>query len=875
MDDAISSLKHDDENNLEEASDTNDESAALCEGEEQEEQELPTIDEVDEIDECTQVGDAEESQKDTSLPNLKTTGMDDDIEHTKNANVAARDITGKHSSFAQLVRSWETYMNDGTGGQFQPLHVFQKMNLCGPEDGLARLTDAYALYSPSYSELRQPYLFGHTHSTPSTPSMQTKSILDDEDEDEPPPYGLEILNRSRSTPLSTSANSAFGTILKTAPYKHYASDRSAFTLPLHRTSSGASSSSQNISSRQTTFNPIRHDKDLEAEMTSIEVTDVPARPRLDEKPNLAASEEVKPSKNVENKSAGSAAKFLSDVSKNFRRRYIQRGGRDNPARPPSTSDDSSKKCDEETISSKSSASTNGSSCLKQQSLNKPCVASNNVKTEREQESPSDTPYQELDSDHDDGPPFTSDYVKVDGTETISSTPYHNVDVDQPVTAQINRVNIEVSTATREPSPDPNVLYAVPSPEPSELAADCNTEASSNDSWSLLEASRCSSTTHTSGHTTQASSTSNSSGQLTRLSVISETDREVIETIKAGKLLNQNQATSEETKGDSLTKSIPLSRNVRYRDYVALPDSPVDLREGANVPADRFFTLPGSHPAEKGGSAKIKNLVQSKKSTSNSPTTISSASASMTTNSSSSSATDAPPTFVSYLDRKLTSDLSFMRETVESSSPRADDSNSEKRESSPAAEMLGYTDVVFEEAEAPPNAETGKTTSKKPRPIWPTKGFHFGRRVRSLPPRSPHKGSRTPTTPPPPSGSVSPALPSPPRNIVDHRMDPNVAKPKPSVVIRRPVSSRLLHHETSTGSGHIVFNNRIADEISSQGGHEVVRIGTEYESWQTRVQRGHSPPIGFRSRTYDEHSIEILKTDSKEDSSSPTLLVDSN
>ena len=152
-----------------------------------------------------------------------------ETDRTETSTLTEHGAAGKRSSFAQLVRKWETYMTDRTGGQFQPMQVFQQLNLCGQEDGLARLT--YGSNPQNYSELQEPSVFRHTHSTP---SQHTPSILDDEDEDEPPPYGLEILNRSRSTPLSTSANSAFGTILKTAPYRHDARDRSAFTLPLHR-----------------------------------------------------------------------------------------------------------------------------------------------------------------------------------------------------------------------------------------------------------------------------------------------------------------------------------------------------------------------------------------------------------------------------------------------------------------------------------------------------------------------------------------------------------------------------------------------------------------------------------------------------------------
>jgi hypothetical protein len=872
MVDPVSSSKEDDSKNMEDLS--QDEQGNKSSGGDQK---LPSHDGI--LLE-TQIPDSHGSKK------LEARGThiyaETEAGHTEISAVGSNAITGKSSSFAQLVRTWETYMTDGTGGQFQPLQVFQQMSMCGPEDGLARFADPYGSYTQNYADLHEPSVFGRTHSTP---SQHTHSILDDEDEDEPPPYGLEILNRSRSTPLSTSANSAFGTILKKAPYRHNAGDRSAFTLPLHRSTSAGS---QTVS-RQTTFNPIKHDKDLETEMTSIEVMDLPSQPLIDDKPKPKSTVQTAPSAS-ENNASGRAARFLSDVSRNFRRRYIQRGGRDNPARPPSSSDDSAKKGDEETISSKSTTSSSSKSTRYEPEPRARTAASKSrhgiENVSRGQENPAealktatgkvhDTPYQQLDSDHDeDGKPFATDYVGVDSPATVSSPVYHQMDEDNQLSSQLNRVSIQVSSSTRERSLLVEELYTAASPEPAQIAADCSTLASqSNDSPGT---SRCSATTYTSGHTTHATSTTYSSEQLSHLSSISETDREVMEANKAGNLLNQGQGISRAIKSDALTESIPLasSRNVRYREYVALADSPVNLREGATVPADRFFTYPDSHSAEKRGLGRIRNSMPSKKSISHSPTTTSSAS--MTTNSSASSAADAPPTFVSYLDGKLTSDLSFMRESGESSSPRGEDSNSEKRESSPA-EMLGYSDVVFEEAKAPRNADTG-TTSKKPLPIWPTKGLHFGRRVRSLPPRSPHKGARTPTTPPP--GTVSPAYNclSPPRNIVDHRIDPNVSKP--SIVIRAPVSSRLVvvqnqYPGSYPASAQVAFN-RISDGTTSQGGHEVVRIGTGYDmprSYHSRLPRGPSP-LGIRSRTYDEHSIEILKSDSKDDSS-PTLLVDSN
>jgi hypothetical protein len=75
-----------------------------------------------------------------------------------------------------------------------------------------------------------------------------------------------------------------------------------------------------------------------------------------------------------------------------------------------------------------------------------------------------------------------------------------------------------------------------------------------------------------------------------------------------------------------------------------------------------------------------------------------------------------------------------------------------------------------------------------------------------------------------------------------------------------VSSDVL-----SSSGNITH---ISGDGVDQGAHEVVRINSNYE-----MSRSHSPalprgssPIGLKLRTYDEQNIEIMKADSKDESS---------
>lgn len=730
--------------------------------------------------------------------------------------------------FTDLVRNLETFIGDRAVDQFQPF-----LNLCGHSQGLSRLSyGQQGESSESGVDLSEPFALRHIHSTP---LVHTASMLDDEDEDEPPPLGVEILTRSRSTPLSTSANSAFGTINRpNLPYMNGPDDRSAFTLPPYRLK--PSLSNDRVSAHLDVFNPITYDVDRETDTTAIEVMDVPQV-----QVEKAATSPSR--KGLGSKTATRAAKFLSEV-RSIRRRRRVRSGRENPARPPSVSDDSEKKSsgDDETLSSKSASSNIvGASFAKKIFSGKGQRGKDKSKNETGPDSSGESS------------------IGVQSPATIVSQAENNTESQE--SQRVGRVRIQISHTEEVPISQEREQDSllVASPIPSHVVQEGSPVASHLDS---PETSRSYGTSQTSGHTTLVTNTSNSSGHVSQLSAISETDREVMEVNKTG----PSRSTGK-TGGRSDGSQTPSQLR-----YIEVSDSPASLRDGANVPAERFFRF-GDSPSYRvsmGGRLRTSSSLRRNPS-SQSPTTVSSSS--MTTNSSNSSQ-EEPPKFVSYLDRKTTSDLTSLRETDERSSPRTGGGTGEERESSPSA-LLGYSDVIFEAAKAPGEEPSAAT---RPSPIWPNRGFQLGRKVRSLPPRSPHKGLKRATTPPPGSGAVSPAYDalSPPREIVNHRIDPNVSRPY--VLRSTPASTRLLPSRRVSPQVLSTFRNVNYAHIPEgspdlQGAYEVVRMGTDYDmsrSYYMAHPRATSPNTAARSRTYDEHSIEILKTDSKEDTS-PTLV----
>lgn len=850
----------------------------------------------------------ENNEPSTAIPPRPTSSM---------PFAAMSSSTSMTSSFAQLAyRTFENYMNETRAEQFPQLEILDDVNLCTgyPGMGLARLAGPMgsAGWTPHYYLQGQQQQHHHHHRQlplepvalrrhiHSTPLRHAPSIVDSDDEDEPPPIGLEILSRSRSTPLSTSKNSAFGTILRTNSHVLYEgvslSDRpisssirmsnsSAFSLPPYPISKASSRSAERDVARPVIFNPIKsHDdeKDMKKtnnisdggeELTSIEVTDLQHMYyKSSGKGNL---KEPPPKKQS---AASRAARFLADV-RNLRittnnnaaaggdgksgdsnqkrsnsggsRPQRPRGGRENPAKPPSVSSNESQKTPsgegsvaDETLSSKSSGNSASDEKALTTSLHNSSAQLSKAATSNNK--PEGSNASKLSGTSIEGSKLekTTEGSRNNQNESPANVPspvYHQLDDSHEyagkaaglVQIQVNTNNL--NSLRQQP--------AVSSPEPGQIRAPSLNSHHSPDS------TRYSSTTSSSGHTTQSSR----SGYVTQLSVISETDREVAD-------LNNFSAGG---KMDVIEMSLSTDRNIKFGDYVELADSPSPVnpsRDGASVQADRFFEANGSAISKRDRKSlsrlrMLPSLNKRSNSTAHSPTTVSSAS--VNTNSSSSSMGSEPPKIVSYFDRKQVSDLTSLHNRGEStSSPRAGLEEKEVRDSSPSDQILvGDSDVVFEGAMAPKLGE-----ARRPRPMWPGKGLHFGRKIRSLPPRSPHKGLRSSTTPPPTSGG-SPAQTnlSPQNQTMDHRHDP--------------------HSNLSTSSGSSTSTFCYTGYPTEPGSQEVVRLspslGMSSASY-VMVPRGLSP-IGGQAvlvgrgspRTYEETSIEIVKSQSKDDNSSCT------
>jgi hypothetical protein len=700
--------------------------------------------------------------------------------------------SGKPDSFAQLVRTWEAYINDDEGDVFQPLQMLQSLQLCGRAgEGLARLAGPSL---PGINALMPPAL-QHTNSSP----LQYRPPMFDYNDEEviPPPVPLNPFQRSSSTPSAyrtNSVSSAFAT-----------ADRSAFTLPSQRSNYA---SVGDTGSHFSAFDPVKYYATAldDMERTSIEVMDMTTKPKED------LDEEKEEPKLVKKGAASRAARFLTDV-RTLRRRRRMRGGRDNPAKPGSVSSGSNesvsvegnkaavtiitesdytpRKAPEELFESKQPKSAESQED-KGEPVYSPEVHESDPEDGKDEDTPAIGEYHQLDSDVDEEEE-ESHYQRIEaslhpespGTSpgTVPSPSYQQIAEDHPsrntekrVRMDTSRIRIQVSnsitpsSAKIDNSEEPVGTVVSPRPtrmpqgEGSSITQGSNEEAGTSSPGTT----RSSNTGSTSGHTTQAASTS-SSGQQSSLTTISETDREVMEANKQGKRRLSSRIVSVAQKSDADGTSFHSSStdSSNPAGYLALEESPTALREGANVPAERFFTnspeADGNTSLAGAASMRSRTTSTSKKS-GNSPVTLEGSSG--TNTSSSNSSGEEPPTFVSYLHRQAASDLTSVREAAETSSPRAGEGDGEEREASPA-EIVGYPEVLFEQANVP--------KEQQPLPVRPPKENTLDK-YRLRPPRSPVKGAR-PVTTPPPRGSVSPLYNqhSPPRNIVDHP-DSNLSRP---------------------------------------------------------------------------------------------------
>jgi hypothetical protein len=749
--------------------------------------------------------------------------------------------SGKPDSFSQLVRTWEAYINDDEGDVFQPLQMLQSLQLCGRAgEGLARLAGPSI---PGMMDALAPSALQHTHSSP----LQYRPPMFDYNDEEaiPPPVPLNPFQRSSSTPSAyrtNSVSSAFAT-----------ADRSAFTLPSQRSNYA---SVGNPGSHFSAFDPVKYYATAldDMERTSIEVMDMSAEPKED-------SEEGKEEPKLAKKGAASrAARFLTDV-RTLRRRRRMRGGRENPAQPASVSSGSTegasvegnkaavtiitesnytpRKAPEEIFESKTAESQED----KGEPLYSPEVHESDPEDGKDEDTPATGQYHQLDSDVDEE---ESHYQRIEASlhpespGTVPSPSYQQIVEDRPssntekrVKVDSSRIRIQVSNSITSSSEkidnSGEPVGTVAPPSPTRMAqSEGGINPGCNDSGTGSPGTtRSSNTGSTSGHTTQAASTS-SSGQQSGLSTISETDREVMEANKQGKrrLSSRLVPVAEKSDADGTSFHSSSTDSSNPAGYLALDESPVALREGANVPADRFFTkspeAAGSASQAGAVSMRSRTTSTSKKSV-NSPVTLEGSSG--TNTSSSNSSGEEPPTFVNYLPRQAASDLTSVREAAEASSPRAGESDGEEREGSPA-EIVGYPKVLFEQA-----------NEQQPMPVRPPKQNLLDKyRSSSRPPRSPVKGAR-PVTTPPPRGSVSPIYNqhSPPRNIVDHP-DSNLSRPY--VMRTGPAGGKLVPVRANSSP---LFLTPVLESDS------LVPLDTAEEEV-----------------TQDPGSIEVLKTDSDSD-----------
>ena len=746
------------------------------------------------------------------------------------------------NALSQLVRGLDNYMNDADNNFQQPLQMLQDLQLCGPGlEGMHRLTADGSLPHP----LAQPAL-RHIRSSPleSRPSIFDQSHDEEEEEDFiPPPIPLDPFQRSSSTPQSfrqRSINSAFGSVEL----------RSAFAIPSQRVPSSAAGS------RYSAFDPVRYYANQleDMERTSIEVMDMtPEKPATETSPKES---EKSPTKRG---AASRAARFLSDVRVLRRRRRRALSGRDNPAEPPSPSitDQSSSPPNSDQMDTSITVITEhetnpSNTSLLSQSSEVSAIVGGKLESEPEQPGEMYSPpvqegeadedvkmtddsksgqYQQLDSDVDEEEQHYQEIeaqLQPESPGTVPSPSYQQfVDGTSRDTTTAPKTSLRIKFPAME---KPRVSMSSPSPTRMQ-------ESDGNNQESPVTA-RSSITGSSSGHTTQATSTASSVGQ-SGLSTISETDREVMEANKEGKrrrsLATIPSARKNESDVTSVNSSSTTSSNSNAA-YLALDNSSAPLRDGANVPVDRFFIAESSMTGNTGNSV-VRSLSQTTHTTTSSSSrrsgrtsTSPSTSESATHTSSSGSSREEPPTFVSYLDR--VADLVSVRESTEMSSPRAD--CEQEREGSPAE--MG--DLLFEEAKAPRGRKIICPTTKQ-----------RGRleKFRTRPPRSPYKGIRSASTPPPRSSPMSfHQQLSPPRNIVD-QPDSNLLS-KPNVMRRAQPHS--IPSDTATDNMLSEAGRSLSPKDYNQYEEEVILTEPEF-SLDGETMKG---------RTYENGNVEVVTSE---------------
>lgn len=703
------------------------------------------------------------------------------------------------NALSRLVQGWENYMNDA---QDQPLKMLQDLQLCGKEE-MDLLTDCPASLT---HHLMQPEL-RHIRSSPLQwrPSVFDDHELDNDNEESnvlPPPIPLDPMQRSSSTPSSFRQNSMCTSI--------GTGGRSAFTLPSQRVNYTSSVTHP----RRSAFDPVKYYAwQLEdMERTSIEVMDMTPEP-----------EEAVASTPQKRGAASRAARFLEDVRvlRRRRRRFGGKGKKGENAGEKKTPVNATDNNKGESLSAPDTSITvitesdynadlpNISDELYSPPINDMEVAKNK------------TDYEQLDSDMEEEP-YQRIETQLQSESPNSSPSYQRLIDDRPGNQEEKQyehsLRIKFSSVDKQ-------LETLPSPSPTRMATGDVSETESPGT------ARSSATGSSSGHTTQAASTASSicpSG----LSTISETDREVMEANKEGKRRRATGLNGMPPKTESdLSVHSSSTGSTATHGYLALDNSPVFLREGANLPLERFFTGASVSTGQIITSfvrSQASGMSRTQSGTTASASTSESTSGTHTTASSSSQ--EEPPTFVSYLERLP--ELVSVRETVETSSPRTTGKDGEEREDSPAE--MG--NLRFEEAKAPFERKLKSNSTAINQRVRLDK-------FRVRPPRSPYVMPRSASTPSPRS---SPLIihHSPPRNIVD--------KPEPLLVSRPHVtrSGNFLHSSTfSLGKSLNAFEEE----------EEIVMMQPKLSF--VGESTGKTATATVVDETYHDESIEVLKSDS--------------
>jgi hypothetical protein len=809
-------------------------------------------------------------------------------------------VNEKPSTFTQLVKGWESYISASNETRSfqplqQPMQMFQGFGFRGQtSNGPPPLPSSSAPSLPPlyYAPFGAPAL-RHTHSTPNqfTPSMvnfeEPCPEAKPQHEILPPPVPLDPFLRSNSTP------SAYRKLPEPAT-SFVKSDSSAFSLAPQR----MSYTGQLYSNPYSAFNPVKYyELALEdMERTSIEVTDTTMRfNEYSESVNVVGDsngmlsselDSVFESSGITGKrgAAFRAARFLSDV-RTLRRKRRFRTGRENPVQP----------VDETTVSANDDATIapiqplkleaavtivtepdwqtgNIPVAMNSRGTNDDVVGSfdsvqqNNSNISENDECKDDKlddggQYLQLDSDVDEEDDLfrrIDAQLHVESPCTIPSPSYQNfvdehpsASLDESHENSISAPSIKFLESQAEPIGSAlqvtfdTVVARSPSPTRMDYCDGTNLTPRSQESFSISPGTtRSTGTGSSSGQTTHATSNS-STGQQSGLSTISETDREVMETNKEAKRRRglDGLRSKRKSENDATSFNSSSTQSTNPHGYIALGESPVTLREGANVPVERFFS---NTPSLSGEQLSHMNPFITSTAMSNARRGIGTTSPSVTsetvsaTNTSSSTYSEGePPTFVSYIESNKGADLGRYLDASEGQSERSE--GGDAREPSPApSEVAGTTNYdIFDEPKVARELRVRRLQKY---------------RTRSM--RSPRFApSRLAKTPPPPQSlmrSTSPNIPqpiSPPRKLVDH---PVSSISRPNVIRSGGVTtfSNLHYSAPVVQQFHSpILSISETSEVVTQP--FLVRPKIDLTSGQSLL----------RSATYNERNIEVVQSDS--------------